>query len=230
MKVSTFNIKNDFDYYKLDKTKKIYKYFKNNNIDILGLQEVFSKCNNDLKKVFDSCYSIIGKYRFYIRFFFRKCNEKNPIITNYRIIKKRTYHLPFFPSGLKRVMTHIIIDFKGKKISIYNTHLEAKIVSVKEKQLKRIYRIIKKDKYPIILMGDFNLNIKNKKFLNFIKNLEELSITRVELLEKTLKSSKTNLEIDHFFISKEFKLKNKEVVKSLDISDHYPVIIDLEYK
>ena len=127
-------------------------------------------------------------------------------------------------------MTHIIIDFKGKKISIYNTHLEAKILSVKEKQLKRIYRIIKKDKYPIILMGDFNLNINNEIFLNFVKNLEELSINRVELLEKTLKPSKTNLEIDHFFISKEFKLKNKEVVKSLDISDHYPVIIDLEYK
>lgn len=51
MKISTFNIQNNFLIYKKDKANEIYNYLKNNNIDILGIQEVFNKFNRDLIKI-----------------------------------------------------------------------------------------------------------------------------------------------------------------------------------
>ena len=55
-----------------------------------------------------------GKYRFLSKYILRRFNEKNPIITKYKIISFKTYNLPFLPSLLKRVITHIVIEYKGK--------------------------------------------------------------------------------------------------------------------
>ena len=51
---------------------------------------------------------------------------------------------------------------------------------------------------------------------------------RVPLNEKTLKLSRYSRAIDHIFLSEGFILKEKEVVKNLSISDHYPVMIELD--
>jgi len=228
MKISTFNIQNDYGKYDKSKSKQIYNYLKSNKIDVLGLQEVFSKCDDDLINYLGNSYKMIGKYRFFSKLLLRRFNEKNPIVTNYKIVSFKTYHLPFFPSILKRVLTHVVIEYKGKEISIYNTHLEVRNLNVKKRQLNKIYSILKEDSREKILMGDFNLKTNKPLFLDFIESLEEIGMVRVPLDEKTLKQSRYSREIDHIFISSKFKLKNKQVIKDLDISDHYPVIVELE--
>ena len=93
----------------------------------------------------------------------------------------------------------------------------------------KVYKsILKEDSREKILMGDFNLKTNKPLFLDFIESLEEIGMVRVPLDEKTLKQSRYSREIDHIFISSKFKLKNKQVIKDLDISDHYPVIVELE--
>ena len=228
IRISTFNIQNDFKKYEDNKTKDIYNYIRKNNIDIIGLQEVYSKLLKDLKVQIKDRYNLIGKYRFISKILLNRVNEMNPIITKYDIITNKTYNLPHLPSLLKRIVTKAVIDYNGKKISIYNTHLDFKYDKVKKKQLDKIYKLIKKDNNPIILFGDFNLKNNKEIFNNFTDKLEELSIYRVHLDEKTFKESKYKREIDHIFISKDFKLLNKEVVKDLEISDHFPVLIDVE--
>ena len=128
MKICTFNIRNDYFDYKKEKSNIIYNYLKDNNIDILGLQEVFSKPNRDLKKLIKNDYKMIGKYRFLLPLLHFTSNEKTPIITNHEIVESTTYRLPHKPSKLRRVMTHVVIKYNDKEISIYNTHLEARIV------------------------------------------------------------------------------------------------------
>ena len=228
MKVSTFNIQNNYKCYDKDKTKAIYQYLKDNDIDVLGLQEVFGKCSDDLEPLIKKSYHMEGKYRFLSKYILRRFNEKNPIITKYKIISFKTYNLPFLPSLLKRVITHVVIEYKGKEISIYNTHLEVLISNVKKRQLKKIYNLIADDPREKILMGDFNLKNNNPLFLNFVNSLEEIGMRRVPLNEKTLKLSRYSREIDHIFLSEGFILKEKEVVKNLSISDHYPVMIELD--
>lgn len=228
MKISTFNIQNNYKSYDNCKTRDIYNYLKDNDIDILALQEVFGRCSDDLEVLLKNKYHMVGKYRFLSKFLLRRFNEKNPIITKYKIISFKTYNLPFIPSLLKRVITHVVIEYKGKEISIYNTHLEVLISNVKKRQLKKIYNLIANDPREKILMGDFNLKNNNPLFLNFVNSLEEIGMKRVPLNEKTLKLSRYSREIDHIFLSEGFIVKKKEVIKNLSISDHYPVMIEVD--
>ena len=230
MIISTFNVQNDFFKYRKNKSKIIYQYLKENNIDILGMQEVFYTLSKDLKKLMKHKYQMVGKYRFLLKLLHLTSNEKTSIVSPYKIIYNKTYNLPYKPSKLKRNMTHAIIDYNGVKISIYNTHLESDIDSVKSDELDKIYSIIKNDHNPKILMGDFNLKNSHDLFKKFVNKLKDINLNIIDVNEKTYKLSKDNKEIDHIFISNEFKLNKKEVPKNLDISDHFPILIDVDLK
>ena len=226
--ICTFNIQNDYGDYSVSKRDKIIGLLKNNHIDIYNLQEVYSKIDRDLKKSLKALsYTICGTYRFLIP---NKYNEKTPIITNKQVIRSKTYHLPFLPSLLKRIMTKVEIEDNGKVISIYNTHLEVRNEKVKERQLKKILKILKKDSNPIILTGDFNLKTNKEIFNNFVDELKKMGIEHIDALDKTLKISKYHRAIDHIFISDTFELISKKRITDLKTSDHYPVLVEIDYK
>ena len=155
-------------------------------------------------------------------------NEKNPIITKYPILFNKTYHMPHLPSLLNRIVSLNIIKYKNYRISIYNTHLDYKYESVKLRQLKYLYKLIEKDNNLIILMGDFNLKNNREIFNKFCYLLEKRGIKRVEFNDRTFKESRYHREIDHIFLSNEFKVIKFEIIKNLDISDHYPIMVDIE--
>lgn len=227
--ISTFNIQNDIGQYNKKKTLIIKDYLLDNNIDILNLQELYSSCEKDLLPLLaKNNYTINGKYRYKLKLFNRG-NEKTPIITNRKVVFNETYHLPFIPSFLKRIVTKVVIDYSpSKQITIFNTHLDFQYDFVKERQLKKLLSLIKKEENPIIITGDFNLKNNKQIFIDFIKDLESLNIYRVKLNEKTLKHSQYNRAIDHIFLSKDFKIISKEVIKNLSISDHYPLLIKVK--
>lgn len=216
--ISTFNIQNKED---KNKIKFIKNYLIDNNIDILNLQEAYPKFmrgfQSDLKD-----YKVTGNYRY---LYFPKINESNPIITNKKVLYSKTYNLPHLPSLLNRIITKTVVIIDNREISIYNTHLDYQYLSVKKRQLNKILKLIKKDKNPIILTGDFNLKNNKEIFNDFTEKLEKLNIYRVQIDEKTFKPSKYKRAIDHIFISKDFKLVDKNVVKDIETSDHYPVLI-----
>lgn len=227
--ICTFNIQNDYRKYTKDKSLEILKFLKKEKLDVFNLQEVYSKIDKDLKNnLFNTKYSINGKYRFLLKVILNRFNEKNPIITNKKVLSTKTYHLPVFPSITKRIMTKVEIDLDGEIISIYNTHLDYKYISVRKRELKRIINIIKNDSNPIILTGDFNLKTNNIYFKEFIKDMKSIGIKHIDVGEKTLKISKYHRAIDHIFISDKFKLKSKRLITNLDISDHYPIIIRVD--
>ena len=230
MIISTFNIQNDFKKYNKSKSLEIYQYLTKNNIDVLGLQEVFYMCNYDLKKLIKHSFFMKGKYRFFLKLLHLTSNEKTPIISKHKVISHKTYHLPYRPSPLKRVLTNMVIDYDGKLISIYNTHLESELDNVKQKQLKIILDIINNDSLPKIIMGDFNLKNNHPLLKDFIDKLNALNIHRVPVEEKTFKAAKTDKSIDHIFISDEFEINSFKVVKTIKTSDHYPILVDLKIK
>ena len=127
-------------------------------------------------------------------------------------------------------MTKAIIEVDGRLVSVYNTHLDFQYEVVKQRQLKKILKIIKKDKNPVILMGDFNLKTNKEVFLDFIKELKSINIKHVNIHEKTFKASKYHRAIDHIFVSNDFKVLHKELITDIPISDHYPVLVQLDYK
>ncbi len=226
LRISTFNIQNDYGKYNISKTKEIIDYIKKNKIDIVGLQEVYKRLDKDLVNNID--YKYYGNYRFISRLILRRINEKTPILLKKDIISYQDYHLPYLPGLMKRIMTKVEIMEDNKKISIYNTHLDYQFDIVKKRQLKRIIKIIKNDTNLIVLMGDFNLKNNNPIFKEFIDELKELGIYNIDINDKTLKISRGKLAIDHIFLSNDFKLLKKERITSVSTSDHYPILIDVE--
>ena len=181
--IATFNIQNKYklkEYSGIDSygdhTKELVDFINDNNIDIIGIQELTSNYKKRLLKLINKKYKIVGKYRF-TRFFnifsyTKKYNEANSIITNKKIIKTKTYHLPFFPRT-PRIATITYLLLENNVIRVINTHLENRVKKIRDKQLEYIVKLLEKDSISTILIGDFNTTIKDEQFNIFIEKLQQ---------------------------------------------------------
>lgn len=240
MKILSFNVRNRYKiknydgiYNNKDTVVLLANYIKKNNIDVVCLQEVIESYRDRLTFELKD-YMAYGNPRmgrsFFTKFIdkIKRFNESVNIYTNLDVLKDKNYKLPFMPDILPRVATRI--DIKEKNITIINTHLSAYNKISKNRQLKKLYNLIKKIDNPVILLGDFNMNIKSNIFNDFISKMDSLDIKHMDILGRTFKKSKRDLPIDHVFISKSLKIKNIEKVKDKEVafSDHYPILIEMD--
>lgn len=250
IKIATFNVRNNSKrlFYcgvsknGVDYAKILAHHINRTHIDIIGSQELVSGYIRRLKKLLP-LYKFAGEYRKGNKKRIYIANESNSIITKLNIIKTKTKYLPYLPKSIisflkdylqviPRIITSALIETNNKnKIYFFNTHLAYTFKDVQERQLKKVLEIIKKQvgKYPIILTGDFNMDIYNPLFKDFIDKLEELNITRVPVNETT-HTLVDDPAIDHIFISKEFKLVNLKIGNEIlnSISDHKIIEIEVQ--
>ena len=240
MKILSFNVRNRYKiknydgiYNNKDTVVLLANYIKKNNIDVVCLQEVIESYRDRLTFELKD-YTTYGNPRmgrsFFTKFIdkIKRFNESVNIYTNLDVLKDKNYKLPFVPDILPRVATRI--DIKEKNITIINTHLSAYNKISKNRQLKKLYNLIKKINNPVVLLGDFNMNIKSNIFNDFISKMDSLDIKHMDISGRTFKKSKRDLPIDHVFISKSLKIKNIEKIKDKEVSfsDHYPILIEMD--
>jgi len=241
MKILTFNVRNRYGiknysgiYKGIDTIKNLSDYIKSNDIDIIALQEVIEIYRDNLTNALGNYY-VYGKPRFGSNIFtkriekLKRFNESANIYTKKETIRCKCYKLPSLPDILPRVATLVEYKINNKLITIINVHLSAYNKISKNRQLKYLYNKIKHIKTPIILLGDFNMNIKSNIMNSFIDKLSNIGINHLEIKGRTFKKSKRNLPIDHVFVSNSIKVKSikKEKDKIVSFSDHYPVLIDV---
>lgn len=118
-----------------------------------------------------------------------------------------------------------------------NTHLDYQLKNVQTKQLKNIYNIINilKDVYPIVLTGDFNMEIGiDSHFDEFVSSLEKIGMQRVPINNKTNASKFSNkTAIDHIFIPKNWLIENAGLIQdeSLEsITDHKGIYVETKIR
>lgn len=245
--IATINVQNKYKlkkydgiYKNEDHIKMLFSLIEQYDLDIIGLQEVNQRYFERLQKYLPHHFSIYGNFRYLKSFFtkhvypFSTFNESVPILTNKKVLRKKTKVLPWISSYVPRIVTIMELDTKEfGPITVLNTHLDYMKINTKKKQLEKLGKIIEKIKRPVILMGDFNMTVKNENFQLFIKKMESLNINRVEINEATFKKSKSNIAIDHIFLSNCFKLKKVILEKNTEyysFSDHYPIIVELSTK
>ena len=239
MKLLSFNVRNRYKlknydgiYKNNDTVKKLSNYIIQNKIDVVCLQEVIELYRDRLTLELND-YKVYGNPRISNGFLARisnkikRFNESVNIYSNLKIVKNINYRLPFLPDLLPRVATRI--DLKNN-ITVINTHLSAYNKISKNRQLKKLYKIIKKIDNPVILLGDFNMNIKSNILSRFINEMDLIGIKHIDVKGRTFKKSKRDLPIDHVFVSKELKIKKIEKIKDKEVSfsDHYPILIEME--
>ena len=163
-------------------------------------------------------------------------------------INGKTFGLPWFPFNkkelkrairiralMKRIASGVLIKTPSDEVFyVINTHLEYASASVQRKQLKKIYKFIKKksEKYPIIFLGDLNLEITNPILGDFTKKLEELGIKHVPVNDKTnAEKHREKTAIDHIYVPGNYKIISYGAIydeEILAITDHKPIYVEIE--
>lgn len=219
------------------------KMVREYDFDLLGTQELTIKYVNELKlRLCD--YSFNGKYRFgngLLTHF--PYNENNMILTKKETILDVTKHLPWFPSNLStlktsiikmsimpRIATIVVIEHEEfGKLCMINTHLDYQIPEIQIRQLDEIKRLILKyqKEYPVILTGDLNMEVKDSHFNNFILELKDINLHKVDIGEATFYGiDGTSKEVDHIFVPNDWYIENAGTIDNQGISDHKAIYVE----
>ena len=242
----------------IDNSKILSSYIQGNTYFCFGTQELTRNISLNLTKNLKNCgcYKLYGNYRYGSSSIVKSINmlesfnENNCIFTNREVVFEDTNKLPWISRNPKeliesitkgsimpRIATGVLIDDKcvGKVFAL-NTHLDYQIPSIQNKQLKELLKLIKEANYyfPVILTGDFNMEVGNPYFDEFIDSLKSLNIKRVEVNDKTNAEKFSNkTAIDHIFIPKDWLVLKSGIIEDSKINtmtDHKGVYAKVKIK
>lgn len=256
MKVMTFNLRADNV---LDirnrwrqRANLVYDVINQYDCDIIGFQEVTRQMESQLDEHTKAYYKTgEGRTR-------RLFMEKNPLLIKkeFHVIEDNTFWLSKTPnkknstiwySLFPRICTGVICEIEeGKRVRIYNTHLDCLLPHAREFGLSVILNHIHneqdKEQLPCILMGDFNAK-PNSKLIQKFRNGQYterrfIAVQEIdpELYNKTtmgsFKGREEGRHIDYIFVTEEFKVEHMEIIKynkdGKYPSDHYPIVAELK--
>jgi endonuclease/exonuclease/phosphatase family metal-dependent hydrolase len=128
------------------------------------------------------------------------------------------------------------IDIAGKIIQIANIHgtytKDKKDTERTMKQSEFVLEKMKINKLPAIILGDFNLLPDTRSIAlvnNEYKNLIDIFKIKQTRSDKDSEFTSKRNVIDYVFADHAFDLKNLKIEEN-QISDHYPLIAELELK
>ncbi len=206
-----------------------YKINQQNEIATLGYNYVAKAVNWDEKYVpfpywplsmhfgeMLSGQSIISKY---------------PIKGHQRIVLERVKNNPFYRDALylERLAQVATITIENKELVIINVHLEAFDKPTRIKQLNYVIDLFNqyKEKYPTILLGDFNSNPDDDDpAINKIFALKDIGNAAFgDSYEYTFDSANLYKRIDYIFYTKNSieYISGKVLTQLGQASDHLPV-------
>lgn len=258
MRIMTFNLRCDFplDFKNRWKYRKhlVFDVLDSYNCDIVGVQELTPLMKKDFEEE-NLDFNLVGSPR--SKRYFKESNDLL-ISKKHKILESKTFWLSNNPekvgssiwySVFPRICTTAIINLEdGKRVRVYNTHLDFFLPKAREYGFKRLSEYIKtqheKDNVPIIVMGDFNASPNSKliKEINengvFGKRFVAVQEKNSELYKKStlgkFKGRDEGVHIDYIFVSEEIEIEHVEITKYNQNgkypSDHYPLLADLKIR
>lgn len=170
----------------------------------------------------------------------RKCvqlgDEKNDgeciyvdVQSNHRIFRMYSVHLQslkFDPS--ESTYLNSLVHLKTTNLhALSNILSKLKACFQKRSQQVNIFKQnAKQCKYPYIVSGDFNDTPSSYTYSQMANELKNSFSERGSGICNTYIGAPSSFQIDYILTSKQFSVRNYEVVKQ-KIADHYPVCVDL---
>ena len=166
--------------------------------------------------------------------------SKFPVKSNEAVVLSKRDDVAFYYNSfyLDRLLQISSIQINNRLLYIMNVHLEAFNETTREKQALQVLSIYNElaDEFPVILLGDFNVNADNTNEETIRHILKGKSISRAisdEVYQAnknafyTYSSEKPSRKIDYIFYSKDrINLINATVLSTAgQVSDHLPVLM-----
>lgn len=257
IKLLSYNVKNfdernkPIDTIKSNR-KEIISFIRNENADIICLQEYYSVDNNlygPIKNIRDSL-SMTSYY--YESYFSPKHNQLLGLVTysRYKAINKGK--LKFKGSRTFGIYTDLL--YGKDTIRVFNIHLASikllpsdidftnnginsdadlnryfniykKIVlayKLRQKQLKELLKVIEATHYPALICGDFNDTPSSWVYKKIRTNFNDTFVKKGMGISSTYAGPLPFLRIDYILASPDFKIF-KYQKESYSKSDHYPI-------
>jgi len=200
------------------------------NKDLIIAEEVF------MDELMTNIFSTLPDYYFNIAtsFFYGKDENRTGVSTASQVRTTRLSYIktetdePAVKTPKMTIITSYPIKFSFKKLTVVNIH-SINFVKNKyfDKEIERIYSVVKDIPTPIIFAGDFNTWNKGR-----IKKLDEIRV-RLNLNEASFTPDNRKKfhgnPLDHFLFSKDLKVRSAKAEEFYQGSDHKPLEIELEY-
>ncbi len=225
MRIMTYNVHSCIDTRRKNSLGRVEQLIKQEKITIAGLNEIeafsprtwFINQPKRLAQAREMVYCFGPTIRLGPVGFFG-----NAIISRFPIIDHQNIKLPGSVGKEVRYCLKAIVRIPGGILNVFSTHLGLDAVDRKP-QVEVLAKLVKTEKDPVILMGDFNCGSGE---------LQPLYDVMVDVGEKfrfkdTYPCDNPTYRIDYIFISPETICTNL-YVPDCDASDHLPVIADLQ--
>ena len=240
------------------RSKAIANYFKDQNFDIIALQEVFRK------KYYNNINRVLKEHDYYSsgtpdKRFFKAISSGLTIFSKYPIVEEKFFKFnrcASFDCYAAKGVLAVRINIDGKKINVVTTHMQAGKsdlkAEIRRSQIDQLAFFLQndffKDNYPIILLGDFNINMyKDYNYRYLYSKIDlvphdyvgELSYTSDGELNDH-KLGRDRKSVDYIFLSNnenKINLLDNIIFRprsiynqkdELDLSDHFAVKTKIE--
>ena len=207
--------------------QNIVDFIKSVNPDIIGLIEVDSgsfrseKSNQAEDMAREMKHYPIYQSKYSAASIVQKVpvlnKQGNAILTNQEI-KSQKFH--YFREGIKR----LVIELELEEFSVFLTHLSIKFRH-RHCQLQDLHAMIKSQKKPVIVAGDFNVFWGDRELQLFLSatGLKNANTNG----EPSHPSRSPRRQLDYIFHSPQIRITGFRIPQ-VKLSDHAPLICDFE--
>jgi endonuclease/exonuclease/phosphatase family metal-dependent hydrolase len=213
--------------------EQIAEFIKKENPDIVALQEVDVKTNRPVaphqngKDFITELGYLTGMLTAYARTIYYSGGYYGiGILSKYPFKKTKKIMLPM-PEGAKEQRAALIADVElpgNRCFTFVSTHLDHSVSGVRQAQVKAINKELKKNRYPVIIAGDFNGRPESQEIREGMKKWEQACSQ-----DFTVLSDNPDAKIDYIFYrpSKRWKVISSST-PLIQLSDHLPVKAKIE--
>ncbi len=124
-----------------------------------------------------------------------------------------------------RVLLVADINVSDKIVRVIQTHFGLNQIE-QENIVSKLIEIIDASEYPVILMGDFNVEPANPVLKGIYERLKSVA-KETGNVEFTFATYDPKERIDYIFVPKSARIKSFTVHK-INSSDHYPITAEIE--
>jgi endonuclease/exonuclease/phosphatase family metal-dependent hydrolase len=229
LKVLCYNLR----FGELASLEELADFIKNENPDIVALQEVDVRTNRKRvpsqngKDFITELGFRTGMLTAYARTIdYTGGYYGIGILSKYPFEQTRKVLLPI-PEGSKEQRALLLADVElpgGKQFTFVSTHLDHSSSEVRFLQVKALNRALKKISQPVIVAGDFNGRPGSPEISEGMKNWLQACSP-----DFTIPSHDPKSKIDYIFYkpAKSWKVNNSYTPK-VTLSDHLPVVAEME--